>query len=145
MTPSAVSNNCVELELIGLRNQLGSATVLFGRDVPDRNCADWSTEARVPPLAVVRPGDTADVVAAITVCRRLALPMVPQGGMTGQCGGAVAGGPGWVALSLERMVGIEEIDVANATMTVRAGTSLEAVQRAADEVGLMFALDLGAR
>ena len=145
MTQSAVSNKCVELELIGLRNQLGSATVLFGRDVPDRNCADWSTEARVPPLAVVRPGDTADVVAAITLCRRLALPMVPQGGMTGQCGGAVAGGPGWVALSLERMVGIEEIDVANATMRVRAGTSLEAVQKAADEVGLMFALDLGAR
>ena len=70
--------------------------------------------------------------------------MVPQGGLTGLCGGARPE-EGWVALSLERMVGIEEIDTDSFTMTVRAGTPLEAVQRAAAEVGLSFALDLGSR
>jgi FAD/FMN-containing dehydrogenase len=69
---------------------------------------------------------------------------VPQGGLTGLCGGARPEA-GWVALSLERMVGVEEIDPASATMTVRAGTPLEAVQRAAAEAGFLFALDLGAR
>jgi FAD/FMN-containing dehydrogenase len=43
------------------------------------------------------------------------------------------------------MVGVEEIDPDSATMTVWAGTPLEAVQRAADAAGLYFALDLGAR
>ena len=43
------------------------------------------------------------------------------------------------------MVGIEEIDEAAAAMTVRAGTPLEAVQRAADEAGLFMPLDRGAR
>ena len=52
--------------------------------------------------------------------------MVPQGGLTGLAGGArpVAGG---IALSLERLVGIEEIDPDAATMTVRAGTTLETI------------------
>src|SRR6185295_10928865 len=72
------------------------------------------------------------------------LPVVPQGGMTGLCGGARPE-PNWVAISLERMVGIEEIDSASATMTVRAGTPLETVQRAADDAGFFFPLDLGAR
>ena len=48
-------------------------------------------------------------------------------------------------MSLERMVGVEEIDADACTMTVRAGTPLEAVQRAASDAGLYFALDLGSR
>ena len=54
-------------------------------------------------------------------------------------------GGGWVAISLERMTGIEEIDPASATMTVRAGTSLETIQKVADERGMFFPLDLGSR
>jgi FAD/FMN-containing dehydrogenase len=130
--------------LLDLRDQLGSSAVLFGDDVPERNAKDWSTQAPQRPLAVVRPLDAAGVSAALRACRAAGLPVVPQGGLTGLCGGARPEA-GWVALSLERMVGIEEIDAASATMTVRAGTPLELVQRAADEADLFFALDLGAR
>ncbi len=49
------------------------------------------------------------VSLAIATCHKARLPFVPQGGLTGLCGGA-APEPGWVAISLERMVGIEEID-----------------------------------
>ena len=69
---------------------------------------------------------------------------MPQGGLTGLCRGA-SPEAGWVAISLERMTGIEEIDPASATMTVRAGTSLETIQKAADERGMFFPLDLGSR
>src|SRR5262249_56772309 len=72
------------------------------------------------------------------------LPFVPQGGLTGLCRGA-APEAGWVAISLERMVGIEEIDGASATMTVKAGTPLETIQKAADDAGFFFPLDLGSR
>jgi len=130
--------------LAALREQLGAAAVLIGDDVPERNCNDWSTQPPNRPLAVVRPTDAAGVSAALKACHAAGLPVVPQGGLTGLCGGARPE-PGWVALSLERMTGIEEIDVASSTMTVRAGTPLEAVQRAAAEAGLYFALDLGAR
>lgn len=127
-----------------LQTQLGHNTVLLGDDIPQRNWNDWSTQPPQQPLAVVRPVDAAGVSAALTACVQANLPVVPQGGLTGLCGGARPEA-GWVALSLERMTGIEEIDTDACTMTVRAGTPLEVVQKAAAEAGLYFALDLGAR
>ena len=130
--------------LIVLRAELGASAVLLGADIPERNCNDWSTQPPVTPLAVVRPQDAAGVASAMKACFAVGLAVVPQGGLTGLCGGArpLAG---CVVLSLERMVGVEEIDGASSTMTVLAGTPLEAVQRAARDAGFSFALDLGAR
>ena len=127
-----------------LRRALGAAAVLAGDDIPARNEHDWSILAPVRPLCVVRPADPAGVAAAMRICAAHRLPVVPQGGLTGLCGGARPV-EGSVALSLERLVGIEEIDAAAATMTVRAGTPLETIQKAAADAGLFCALDLGAR
>src|SRR5258708_11320117 len=126
------------------RLRLGAQAVLTGTEVPARNCNDWSASLPQTPVAVVRPLDAAGVSETIVACRKARLPFVPQGGLTGLCGGA-APEPGWVAISLERMVGIEEIDHASATMTVKAGTPLETIQKAADEAGFFFPLDLGSR
>ncbi|UPK03343.1 FAD-binding oxidoreductase [Bradyrhizobium sp. 170] len=127
-----------------LQRKLGAQAVLLGADVPARNGNDWSASLPQTPLAVVRPVDAAGVSDAVLACRKAGLCYVPQGGLTGLCRGA-SPEAGWVAISLERMVGIEEIDPASATMTVRAGTSLETIQKAADERGMFFPLDLGSR
>jgi FAD/FMN-containing dehydrogenase len=127
-----------------LREALGTSTVLSGADIPARNEKDWSTLGPVQPLAVVRPVDTEGVAAAMRICAQYGVPVVPQGGLTGLCGGARPI-EGSVALSLERMVGVEEIDTASATMTVKAGTPLQIVQQAADEAGFFMPLDLGSR
>ena len=132
-------------QLLGaLRDKLGAAAVLTGGDVPTRNHNDWSASLPQTPLAVIRPLDAQGVADAVATCRQAHLPFVPQGGLTGLCRGA-SPEPGWVAISLERMVGIEEIDRASATMTVKAGTPLETIQKAADEAGFFFPLDLGSR
>jgi FAD/FMN-containing dehydrogenase len=130
--------------LRSLQSTLGAVAVLIGDDVPQRNWNDWSTQAPQRPLAVVRPVDAQGVAETLKACRQGQLPVVPQGGLTGLCGGARPEA-GWVALSLERMVGIEEVDPDACTMTVKAGTPLELVQRAAADAGLYFALDLGSR
>lgn len=127
-----------------LKAELGTQAVLIGADVPARNRNDWSAQLPSRPLAVVRPVDADGVSRAIAVCRAAGLPFVPQGGMTGLCGGATPE-PGWVAISLERMSGVEEIDETSATMTVKAGTPLELIQNAADAAGFLFPLDLGSR
>jgi FAD/FMN-containing dehydrogenase len=127
-----------------LRATLDANAVLAGDDVPRRNRNDYSGLAPTTPLALVRPADTEGVAAALRICHRHDVAVVPQGGLTGLCGGGRAGS-GQIALSLERMVGIEEIDSASATMTVKAGTPLEAVQQAADAAGFFCPLDLGAR
>ena len=96
------------------------------------------------PLALLRPASTAEVSAALAICHRHRIAVVPQGGLTGLAGAAVpvAGG---VALSLERMKASESVDPRAATVTVQAGATLQAVQEAAAEADLAFGVDLGAR
>jgi FAD/FMN-containing dehydrogenase len=67
-----------------------------------------------------------------------------MGGLTGLVRGCVAG-PGEIGLSLERMNRIESVDVVNRTMTVQAGTPLQAVQEEAERQGLLYPVDFGAR
>lgn len=121
-----------------------AAALLFGDDVPDKHCCDWSRLPPVRPLALARPRDVATVSALLRSCDELGIPVVPQGGLTGLAGGAHPV-ENCLALSLERLTGIEKIDRESATMTVRAGTTLAEVQDAADTAGLEFALDLGSR
>jgi len=127
-----------------LRAALGPEAVFAGSAAPERNRNDYSGLPPSTPLAVLRPADTAGVAAALRICHQHGVAVVPQGGLTGLCGGARAA-PHELALSLERLAGVEEIDSASATMTVRAGTPLEAVQQAADAAGFFCPLDLGAR
>ncbi|NML32332.1 FAD-binding oxidoreductase [Paraburkholderia antibiotica] len=127
-----------------LRTTLGADLVSLPAEFGGRGFADWSGTPAREPLALIRPRTTAEVATALRICHQHRQPVVTQGGMTGHAGGACVLG-GEVALSLERMNGVIEIDPVGATMTVLAGTPLQAVQEAADRAGFMFALDLGAR
>ncbi|MCM5557917.1 FAD-binding oxidoreductase [Pleomorphomonas sp. JP5] len=127
-----------------LRAALGPSGFLAGDDIPARNHADSSVLPPLPPLAVLRPASTDEVSAALVIASRHRLAVTVQGGLTGLCGGATPA-PGSLALSLERMNGIEEIDGRAMTLTARAGTPLEVMQKAAEAEGLLFPVDFGAR
>ncbi len=128
-----------------VRRVVGADQVLEGSAIADRYLRDWVVPmAGGRPLALVRPRTTEDVAAVLRICHDARISVVPQGGLTGLAGGATPI-DGCVVLSLERMSGIEELDEAAATMTVLAGTPLQVIQEAAQEAGLFFALDLGAR
>ena len=127
-----------------LKQQLGDKAVLAGEAVSERYSADWSRENPQSPAAVLRPADTAELAAMLHTCHAAGQPVAVQGGLTGLAGGATPHA-GEIAISLERLHGIEEIDTDSMTMTVKAGTPLQSVQEAARDAGLHFALDLGAR
>lgn len=127
-----------------LRAALGADLVKVGDDIPQRNWHDQVGMTPTRPLALVLPRSTEDVSKALAICHRHRQPVVTQGGLTGLAGGAHPG-EGEVAVSLERMVGIEEVDAASNTLTALAGTPLYMVQQAAEEAGLMCGIDLGAR
>lgn len=91
---------------------------------------------------VVRPASTEEVAKVVALCAENNLPVVPQGGNTGLCGGAVA--DGGVILSLARMNKVRAIDPLNATLTVEAGVILKTVQTTAEDAGFLFPLSLGA-
>ena len=127
-----------------LKAALGEETVLTGDRIGGRYRSDESHTGRDLPLAVLRPATVEAVSQALAICDRHRQSIVPQGGMTGLAGGANPRA-GDIALSLERLSGVEEIDAAAATMTVRAGTPLEVAQRAAEEAGFLLPIDLGSR
>ncbi|MDT8398362.1 MAG: FAD-binding oxidoreductase [Pseudomonadales bacterium] len=127
-----------------LREAIGSANVLLGQAVSDKYQHDWSSETPQLPLAVLRPAATAEVAEIMRLCSEYGQAVVVQGGLTGLCGGGIAQ-PGEMAISLEKMQGIEELDQESMTMTVLAGTPLQVIQEAAAAAGFIFPLDLGAR
>jgi FAD/FMN-containing dehydrogenase len=131
-------------ELIGKLQSFVASPVLQGAEISERYQHDWSSEAPGVPLAVVRPRHTGELSAVLACCHAHDQPVVVQGGLSGLCGG---GNPrnGEVAISMELLNGVEEIDTASMTMTVRAGTPLQVVQEAAEQAGFVFPLDLGAR
>ncbi|UOM32928.1 FAD-binding oxidoreductase [Acuticoccus sp. I52.16.1] len=132
-------------ELIGrLIARLGEAQVRVGADIPPNNCVDASNLTPVTPKALLLPRTTEEVAAALALCNEAGQPVVTQGGMTGLAAGAQPG-EGEVAISLQRMRGIEEIDPVAGTLTVLAGTPLAEVQAAAEEAGFFCGIDLGAR
>ncbi len=132
-------------ELIGrLIARLGEAQVRVGGDIPPNNCVDASYLTPVTPLALVLPRTTEEVSATLAICHEAGQPVVTQGGMTGLAAGAHPG-EGEIAISLQRMRGIEEIDPVAGTLTVLAGTPLAEVQAAAEEAGFLCGIDLGAR
>ena len=130
--------------LEALRAAVGAAQVLTGTDAHAYE-TDWRERYHGRALAVVRPGSTEEVAAVVRICAQANLPIVPQGGNTGLCGGATPDDSGRaVILSLQRMNRIRGIDTENDTMEVEAGCVLQTVQQAARDAGRLFPLSLAA-
>jgi FAD/FMN-containing dehydrogenase len=136
--------NDVQQTVEQLRQALGQAQVLIGDAINPRHHTDWTHHAPACPAALILPRTTEDVSMALKICNAAQQSVVPQGGMTGLAGGAVPRTSD-IALSLDRLRGIEEIDVAAATVSVWAGTTLQEIQQAVADAGYLFPLDLGAR
>ena len=91
---------------------------------------------------VARPGTSEEVSKVVKICHDAGIPITPQGGNTGMCGGGVP--DDGIVLSLSRMNKVVDIDSGNATITVQAGCILADVQNAAQEAGFLFPLSLAA-
>lgn len=126
-----------------LSSLLGPQGWLTGADVvPFRR--DWLDRYGVGPLGVARPADTAQVAQVLRVCHEHGLAVVPQGGKTSLCGGAVAHDPDTVILSLARMTRVGAPDRARTSLVVEAGAVLASVHDALEPHGLIFPMHLGA-
>ena len=108
---------------------------------------DWRGVYRGTPEAVLRPGTTQEVAEVVKRCAEANLTIVPAGGRTGLCGGAVpqANGPRSVVLSLERMNRIRDIDTRDFSIVAEAGCVVQNVQKAAADAGRLFPIQWGAQ
>ncbi len=127
-----------------LRGIAGAANVLTEGDLGAWE-QDWRKRLRGKALAVVRPGNTAEVAAVVKACAGAGVSIVPQGGNTGLVGGSTPDVSGTqIVLSLQRMNKIRAIDTDNLTMTVEAGCVLQTLQETAEKAGYLFPLSLAA-
>ena len=107
----------------------------------DSMAGGWSRLGR--PRAILRPRSTEEVSAILRLAHAAGAPIVPWGGRTGLVDGAHA--EGQLALSLELMNRVEQIDAEASTMVVQAGCPLQVACEAAEAEGLFLPLDLGSR
>ncbi len=123
---------------------VGEKYLVAGEAIDERYRVDITRKYDASPALLVKPSSTQEVSEVVKVAARAGMSVTVVGGQTGTCGAAVAENGG-IALSLERMNRIEDIDADAMTMTVEAGCILQLAQEAAEERRLLLPLDLGAR
>ena len=121
---------------------VGAGQVLTGPDAA-RHARDWMGRHRGAPLAVVRPGSTAEVSACVRLAAAAGVPVVPIGGNTGLVGGTMT--QGGLMVSLERMDRIRALRRDARLVVAEAGVVLQRLHEAAEAEGLYFPLWFGAR
>jgi FAD/FMN-containing dehydrogenase len=96
-------------------------------------------------LLMVSP-DSAEMVAEIVgACAESGTAIVPQGGNTGLCGGAIPDATGTqVLLSMSRMNRIRSVSAQDYSLIAEAGCTLASIQKAADDIERFFPLSLAA-
>ena len=128
--------------LADLATLLGPAHVLTGPDMA-RYTSDWTTHYTARPMAVVRPGSTAEVAAVVKLAARHNTPVVPSSGRTGLVGGSMT--HGGLMVTMERLNRIRAVRPGTRIAIVEAGVILQRLHEAADAQGLYFPLWFGAR
>jgi len=127
-----------------LEQRIGQQHVLTGQSM-QQYLEDWRGRYTGTALAVARPATTEEVAQVVRLCAQHRVPIVPQGGNTGLCGGATPDNSATaLVLSLERLNKIRSVDTDNDTMVVEAGCILQNVQQAARDHQRLFPLSLAA-
>ncbi len=101
---------------------------------------DALTAYRCPPLAVVLPRSTEEVAAAMRVCHRLRVPVVPRGAGTSLSGGALPTADS-VVIGTMRLREVLEIDTANRLIRVQTGVTNLSVSAELEPRGFFYAPD----
>lgn len=129
--------------LDALRAIVGLSQVLQGPETAPYE-TEWRGRLKGSALAVVRPQTVTEVQDVVRLCGQHGTAIVPQGGNTGLCAGAMPDSTGTeLILSLGRLNGIQRLDRENMTVTVGAGVTLHALRQHLANAGFSFPLSLG--
>ena len=101
---------------------------------------DALTAYRCAPLAVVLPRSTDEVAAAMRVCHRLGVPVVPRGAGTSLAGGALPTAD-CVVIGTMRLNAFLDIDTENRFIRVQSGVTNLSVSAELEPEGFFYAPD----
>jgi len=128
-----------------LKSIVGPKGWLTDEDDMQPYLSEWRDRYRGKARMVLSPANTGEVSAIVSTCAAESVAIVPQGGNTGLCGGAIPDSSGeQVIVTLRRMKRIRSVSPDNFSMIVDAGCTLSQVQQAAVDAGRYFPLSLAA-
>jgi glycolate oxidase len=124
-----------------LRDAVGPDFVATDPDIAAAYARDMMPLAPAgTPLAVVKPGSTAEVAAVVKACAAASVPIVPRGAGSGLTGAANAV-DGAVTVVMTRMNQILEVDAGNRIAVVQPGVVNKDLRAAVESRGLFYAPD----
>ncbi len=127
-----------------IKAALGAASLVTDPGVLAQHTTDARGYVRGGARAVVLPRSTAEVARILAIAHEEGASVVPQGGNTGLCAGAVDPGDDAILVNLARMAALRRVDPVNGIIVAEAGAILADIQRAAAACGCLFPLSLGA-
>jgi len=129
-----------------LRQILGADAVLTDPAECAPFLVDHLGRCRGSASAVVQPRSVAQVAQLLALCEAERIGVVPHGGNTSYCGGAIPDESGrQLLLSLRRLNRIRSVDADNYSLVAEAGCVLAQVQQAAEAADRFFPLSLGSQ
>lgn len=128
------------------RALLGERGLTTDPDLVGPWLTDWRGRFTGRALALASPVSTAQVADLVKLCGEHGVPIVPQGGNSGMCGGATpdAGGEA-ILLSLRRMNTVRSLDAGAKRIVCEAGVILQTLHDTVAGTGLRFPLTLGGK
>lgn len=135
-------NQCNDRIIAELKRTVGEKNVITDKDMLIPYSQDEVTDERYHhlPEAAVFPQNREQVAEVVKLANKENIPVTPRGAGTGLAAGAV---PlyGGIVLSLEKMNRILEVNSEHLYMVVEPGVRTQDVQKAAADVGLLYAGD----
>lgn len=125
-----------------LRAAVGEAHVLTKE--LERFSHDETEDLEYPPEVAVLPSTTDEVVAILKVASAHRIPVTPQSARSGLSGGALCV-HGGIALAMERMDRIVDIDTANLFAVAEPGVITGVLQEEVEKRGLFYPPDPASR
>lgn len=127
-----------------LQQIVGPGCWVTDQDELEPHVTEWRGDVRGRARIMVMPTSTAAVGQVLRACNEARAGVVPQGGNTGTCAGAVPDASGeQVILNLSKLNRIRSLDRDDFSLVADAGCVLADLQRAATDVGLLLPLSHG--
>ena len=123
-----------------LAGVIGSENVSYCDSELQSYGVDRTTIWEGNPKAVVFPRSVKQLQDIILFANKYSLEVVPSGGRTGLCGGAVANNSELV-VSMDKMNIIKEINLDDRSITAEAGVTTQQIQVTAAENHLFYPVD----
>lgn len=123
---------------------LPSDSIFIDQENLEKYSHDETENLRFLPQVVIKPRSTEEVAVVMKTCNTFKIPITPIGAQTGLSGGALCV-KGGVALSLERLNKILDIDQKNLQITVEPAVITQVLQEEVAQLGLYYPPDPASR